>query len=469
MLDFQAIYQNQIMFRTSFRPFFSDKRGQKKILVLAIDIDDTLIHHCSTIKNNTSTYKLSFNGSARLWQNYLKSYNRICSQYGYHLVIQIISAKASGNVDTTVDMVCESLKEFLNSTDKSGLPVPNRNPNTYDVMFHVDGFLLKKNKEIRRDLIKETMSIHKLDQSIHSTFHTNICDYPDTNAPDILPPVHICQRNMDSMTSKAYVLKHIQDHLEIPPEQVIMLDNCRGVEQDITSGARGRTPRYQFVSAHDLEWARSFHSHSRARYCEYVLQNLEKTMLRLLKILHQRLQPRQEVSSTNNFYRNSRSNGRRAELAHNMVYHNSDTINRHLEAIRFNHYLTIFKQKAARKAARQKWFGTDGPQAVACLAFYHRLDAAKNTYINSNTPLITATTEFIKECKAAIELADEVLASNSSRMNCGRFFCGLNYDRSYRTNRDRLAAAVEKLQVGVFCFPDNNGQRNSMWGISIES
>ena len=204
-------------------------------IVLCLDIDGTLI------AQSDRADKADFIGSeddnnASHWVNLLTRIKQRCAALNVHLIVQIITAKAAGGLDVTVDWVARYLHDFLKPLDKQGewidddtIPVSRGSPVQYYAMFHLD----------------EEEPIKSLCDNATLIFSTKQQDI--INAL-LLPPIHVCYHNHPlGSTSKAMVMDTISKHFGevIPCDNMFLVDDFHGVESDLKT----HQPAYQFISS----------------------------------------------------------------------------------------------------------------------------------------------------------------------------------------------------------------------------
>lgn len=416
-----------------------------KTIVLCIDVDDTLINH------NNGT--LTFNGSVSLWSGFLSMLRNDCESAGYKLIIQIISAKKSGNIDSTIHFLMKHLQPCLPARTCSGTRYDS-DPKYYNVMFHVQGRHIKKKIHLGR-----------------------IYDYIDNYSsmvsdPILLPAIHICYCNNQGFTSKAKVMKQISEHFSVPPENMFLLDNDERNRRDIDSGAYGR---FSFVSAHDLGRLRDpAHTEQRNLACQTILSQLRALIKTHLVTMTDReavqgclQQLVEEVVAANQDYEKQFS-VKDSTTNINAFFHRStreesikqvnlydaspficseqrkEEVITRLAAIGFDDYLVFFQNKAKRKAAHVSKGAKPHVQQIADAAerCYQGLLHAKINFFKSQESLAIAQQVFIEDCEAIIGEADKCLLKNTKTW-------WLNVEgnhASYAKNRNSLMRALEGLK-----------------------
>ena len=409
----------------------SKKINPKKIIVLCIDIDDTLINH--------QNGKISFNGTPAMWLEFLTNLQMHCESNGFKLVVQIISAKASGNVDCTVNLVVEHLFQFLTVlTEDANVWFPP-SPFVYHAMFHVEHRQLKK-------------------KILHNSHMEYIDNYQPIADNSLLPAIHICQRNVVSRnhTSKALVMRHISQHFNetVPASNLFLLDNDAYHKHDLESGIHA--PQYTFVSAYELQRLCLFSAMERATACQQILANLDLIIkARITSILDAEsiglcvnLQDTGSIEimdevNTIQLLRTSKHSGLDRSNLHYHT-HRVDEITRILLSINFDEHLHFFGIKAGRKLARSLPHvprqNNEFLVAQAATQLSSSLYQEKCNFINSYGPIDVAVLHFIDACTTAIGVADPLLMKP---MTWASFFA---IRTPYTIKRNELMASFEQLR-----------------------
>ena len=189
----------------------------KQTVVLCLDVDNMLINP-QTSPERTGVYDINGentliyapNHNIRLqptrWYTFLEKLQQICTSKGAELNVQIISAKMSGDADSTIDAIVTILYPFLKpmNTETKKL-YDDTMPNQY--LYQVHGY---KNIENKR---KNNMYT--------STNPTGSGFSEDDFA---LPSIHIVLHNSHSgITSKVKVMKHIEYELREAGKNPILM------------------------------------------------------------------------------------------------------------------------------------------------------------------------------------------------------------------------------------------------------
>ena len=260
----------------------------ENILVLCLDIDQTLMNsktlpHTLVDFNGSNEY-----GDASIWLNLIGKMQRHCATFGIQLVVQVITAKVSGHTDDTVDRVAKYFSSVLVELRPDGSFFPRKFPfrqidglgevpAQYHAMRHVDGGLSEQIiYDNREDLcVKKQFPTADLSEMI---FEMDL-DQHDTFGDEFLPAIHICYRNhpVTQVTSKACVMQRISCFLRgVPAENMFLLDDAN--ELDLISGAGGLTPAYQHISAKELARLSADSKENRTLACQLVLAELESRL-----------------------------------------------------------------------------------------------------------------------------------------------------------------------------------------------
>lgn len=207
-------------------------------IVLCIDIDGTLIDSCQVHIHQVHFTGSIKNNDADHWVRLLLCLQQVCAQLNVHFIVQIISAKISGQIDNTVDWVAKYLHTFLKPLNGDAQPIESHCsdydgiPTQYYAMCHRAANQTFKYLCDNLTVNQELMGIQSIVDDA------------------LLPPIHICFQNHPlGWSSKAMVMETISKHLGgIPRSNMIMLDNSCQVATEI---ANYKTV-YQCVSASSL-------------------------------------------------------------------------------------------------------------------------------------------------------------------------------------------------------------------------
>lgn len=434
-----------------------------KTIVLCLDVDDTLINYDHGI--------LSFNGSAALWSDFLSRFRYDCNRAGCKLIIQIISAKQSGNVDATIQNIVKSLHHFLPARTRSGSRYES-SAHEYYAMFHVDGFHIKK--KIRCDQLYDCINHYR--------------SIPGQSV--VIPAIHICCRNVHGHTSKAKVMRQISEFFNVPAANMFLLDNDEGNRRDLETGAKGLTPRYTFISAQELWRLRKpADKNERDQACHQLLgvvqvilkQRIddilaEEAVRSYLNTLVESVvetycdiekapldQPTNMPADKLSFFQPIQHS---INVKH-MTLHGAQPficdaervteINHRISFKQFEQYLDFFHLKAQRKTARAGAGTAPTLQSAAEAAeqFHRRLLEAQITLFKSEDPIDSAQHVFVETCLAAIRDADKVLLTRGKWL-----LYGVNSKQSYVYQRNALLGFLAPLKISHSV--ESNGQFNQL-------
>ena len=175
------------------------------IFLLTLDIDETLVNGETTTPNITDC---DFNGSDNFndpsaWIGLIETLEKKCVHKGYQLIVNLVTAKASGSVDDSID-ACQrsSLANYLPARDSKGKPCPLSSYERYLVRRHLSECVLSE------------FFYNKLLECNQSKSEEGEAFSDDA----ILPAIHICcKNNFNKGTSKALVLKALQTFYDITP------------------------------------------------------------------------------------------------------------------------------------------------------------------------------------------------------------------------------------------------------------
>lgn len=202
----------------------TDKKINKKRIILCLDIDQTIFSH------DCPEEVLDYNGSDSFddpsaWVNLLSEMKAYCEAHSFELVVQIVTAKSG--VDLLVCRAFYALESFLLPFNKYGKATrPFDDPTEGYASQDLPLYFIQ-----HWDMVKRCKPKNK----------------PETLVTDdmLLPPIHIC-----GSRSKASAIKYIADHFleETPAENIFLLDDQEFNLRDIQRPPYG----YQGVSAYRL-------------------------------------------------------------------------------------------------------------------------------------------------------------------------------------------------------------------------
>lgn len=261
---------------------------RQDVIVLCLDIDNTILNWETSFNNNNS---VDFNGENVLhyispysfrkediqWYQLLEDLQQFCLDNKVELNVQIISAKKNYDVDCTVDAVVSALYPFLEPLDCDGQKYTQTLWSAY--MMPKQYLYAKHNQKITKHRRRNQLQNNSPVLGLHDD---------DIKA---LPTIHIVRGNKEQgrINSKAAVMQYIEKKLikrNKNPIGMIMVDDRLCFEHEVTACG------YRFIGAPLLN-AFDQPEHQTLRYqftTQYLMPKIKKTVETIIKQYNQRQQ-----------------------------------------------------------------------------------------------------------------------------------------------------------------------------------
>lgn len=209
----------------------------QKIILLAFDIDDTII-------DASLPDEIQYIGDSKQWRQGIEALQKECAPKDILLIPVLVTSKVSEEPDSTVDFLLAEMGDLFCGREPTGQPYnSNRPQDQYTAMRHLQGRICH---EAYNNADSRFNRIASLDPMALEEGENNI-----------FPPVHIVGATHKEGPSKAHALHHIAQFYQVAPENVFLIDdqeyNRKNLKERFGDTA---VPIYQFIKSgpsRDLE------------------------------------------------------------------------------------------------------------------------------------------------------------------------------------------------------------------------